>query len=87
MKGRTFGPNNYSYCPPNFVDRETPDGILRGGWRHDVHEYEGLAPLNRQVGSNNYSRDAKKVRERFRDFFNSPQGQVPWQYQMVTSTD
>ena len=87
MKGRTFGPNNYSYCPSSFVDRETPNGIQGGGWRHEVYNYEGLAPLTRSVGSNNYSRDAKHVRERFKDFFNSPQGQVPWQYQMVTSTE
>ena len=36
--------------------------------------------------SNNYSRNAKGVRELFRDYHNSPAGQVPWQYEMVTST-
>ena len=86
MKGR-FESTNCSYCPPNFVDRDTPNGIAGGDWRNEVHGYAGISHLNRQVGSNNYTRDAKQIRLRFRDFFNSPEGQVPWQNEMVTSTD
>ena len=87
MKGRDFGPKN-DYCPSNFVDRETPNGIQNGGWRDEVSGNEGMRPLNVQISSNNYSREAKKVHESFRDFFNySPRGQVPWQREMVTSTD
>ena len=43
--------------------------------------------MQRQLGSNNYSHNAKAVREPFQDFFNSPQGQDPSQYQMLTSTN
>ena len=42
--------------------------------------------MRRQVGSNNYTRNARSIRDTFRDFFSSQQGQVPWQYEMVTST-
>ena len=85
MHGRQFEASG-RYCPPTFIDRDTPDGLQEGEWRYEVRDYEGLAPLQRQLGSNNYSRNAKFVKELFRDYFNSPAGQVPWQYEMVTST-
>ena len=85
MHGRQFETANH-YCPPTFVDYETPTGLRQGEWRYEVKEYEGLAPLHRQLGSNNYSSNAKNVRELFRDYFNSPAGQVPWQFDIVTST-
>ena len=85
MHGRQFEPSN-RYCPDRFVDYETTVGLQEGGWRREVVDYQGLAPLQQQLGSNNFTRNAKVVRELFRDYFNSPQGQVPWQYQMVTST-
>ena len=85
MYGRQFEPSD-RYCPPTFVDYETPNGLHEGAWRYEVRDYEGLAPLQRQLGSNNYSRNEKGVRELFRDYYNSPAGQVPWQYEMVTST-
>ena len=76
-KGRDFRPKN-DYCPSNFVDTETPKGIQNGGWRDEVSGHEGMRTLNVQISSNNYSREAKKVRGSFRDFFNySPRGQVP----------
>ena len=86
MHGRQFEPSD-RYCHGRFVDHKTPDGLQERGWRREVTDYVGLAPIRRQLGSNNYSRDAKAARESFRDYFNSPQGQVPWQYQVVTSTE
>ena len=38
------------------------------------------------MSSYNHSRDAKQVRDDFRDYFNSETGSVPWQLTMVTST-
>ena len=38
------------------------------------------------MGSNNYTVDAKKVRDNFRDNFISNAESVPWQVAMVTST-
>lgn len=86
MHGRQFESSHHQYCPPTFVDRDTPSGLQQGEWRYEVRDYVGLSPLQRQLGSNNYGRNAKLVRELLRDYFNSPAGQVPWQYDMVTST-
>ena len=74
------------YCPSGHVDSFTSNGLRQGQWREEIMDYEGLTPIRVQFGSNNYSQDAKGVREAFRDYFNSPEGRVPWQYQMVTST-
>ena len=65
---------------------ETSSGLQAGEWRSNFSDYQGITTLKKQLGSNNYSRDAKAVREPFRDLFNSPQGQVPWQYDMVSRT-
>ena len=86
MHGHEFDSTKKFYCPPTFIDQETPSGMRQGDWRYEIRDYQGLAPLNRQLGSNNYSRNAKQLRELFNDFFNSPAGQVPWQFDMVTST-
>lgn len=76
MHRRQFGPSD-QYCPPTFVDHDTVDGLHQGSWRYEVRDYEGHAPLQRQLGSNNYTCTAKAVRELFRDYFNSQAGQVP----------
>ena len=34
----------------------------------------------------NYSSNAKGIQELFGDYFNSPAGQVPWQYNIAAST-
>ena len=76
-----------NYCPPEFVDQETEDHLVRqGGWRNEQdNSNSGLQNVN-NMSSNNYSRDAKQVRDDFRDYFNSETGSVPWQLSMVTST-
>ena len=87
MNGRKFEADRFMYCPIGFVDADSSNGNMRNGLlRQEIQGYEGLAPMRRQLGSNNYTREAKSTREMFQDFFNSPHGQVPWQYQMVTST-
>ena len=86
MCGREFEPERFRYCPSGFVDHETPEGIQEGRWRRETETYEGLSPMRRQVGSNNYTRNARSRCDTFPDFFSSQQGQVPWQYEMVTST-
>ena len=42
---------------------------------------QGLVRISRQ-GSNNRSADAKVIRDRFKDYFNSNEGAVPWQNNM-----
>jgi len=41
-------------------------------------KHENMLPLAQQ-GSNNYSNNAREIREEFREYFVSPQGEVPWQ--------
>ena len=84
MCGRSFG-NYSSYCPPGYVDQETEFGITPGQWRGDSSANTGLQPLL-NASSNNYTQDARIVRDNFRDYFNSEEGSVPWQNAMVTST-
>ena len=37
-------------------------------------------------GSNNFSRSSKEVRDDYQDCFNSPEGAISWQTDVVTST-
>lgn len=61
-------------------------GLRFGDWRKEIGDMHGLRPIQ-QLGSNNYKKDAKLIREHFRDFFCSMEGEVPWQWDIiVTST-
>ena len=81
MTNKKIGETN-SYCPNGFIDRD----IQRNGeWRKIVKDDSGLIPLSRNC-SNNYSRDAKVVQDKFCNYFNSPEGAVPWQLDMVSVT-
>lgn len=86
MKDKSFG-NASKYCPVGFTDTEGPGGTqLMGEWRNVVERDQGLKPLKR-VGSNNYSRSAKMIREDFCTYFISSTGQVPWQWHATHSAE
>ena len=70
-------------CPNNIVDQEVRSKRKKGEWRLVVENDCGLISIHR-VGSNNYSKDAKIVRDSFCEYFNSNEGQVPWQRDMVS---
>ena len=74
------------YCPPDFIDNDFNGHILHRNWRSNSDVPGGLVSM-RNVGSNTYSADAKAVRDDFRDYFNSPEGALPWQYDTVTATE
>ena len=69
------------YCPPNYVDTDRVDGILPGQWRVEENQIMGLRDINR-LGSNNYSKNAKLVRDEFREYF-IEEGAVDWQWDIV----
>ena len=71
-----------SYCPFNYIDQELVNGVQPGQWRNDAAPIDSFYPIAR-VGSNNYSKDAETTRERFENYFNSPEGEVIGQYDMV----
>ena len=83
MHGKSFETN--VYCPPGFSDSQTGSGVRRGAWRNEVNSIDGLVDIPR-LGSNNYTKRAREIRECFRNYFSSPEGEVPWQYEYVTST-
>ena len=61
-------------------------GTVRpGDWRNDVSCQNGLRNLSK-IGSNNYTNDAKTVRDNFCRYFSSDVGAVPWQFYAVNNT-
>ena len=78
--------DNANYIPAGFVDSEDISGnIVPGDWRHEVdNEGAGLRTV-RQTGGNRYPYDAGIARENFMEYYNSPEGEVPWQWQDVRS--
>ena len=54
----------------------------KGEWWGFVEYGSGLIPLPRNC-SINYGRDAKVVADVFYDYFNSPEGEVPWQSEEI----
>lgn len=75
---------NANYIPAEFVDCEDNTGnTMPGAWRSNVRSDEGgLLNLTR-ISGNRYTFDAGKVRDGFRNYFNSLEGQVSWQLQHV----
>ena len=69
MTNKNFGETN-SYCPNGFIDQD----LRRNGGRLEIVKDDCvLIPLSKSC-SNNYSRDAKVVRDMFRDHFHYPKG-------------
>ena len=75
--------NNYNYCPTSYTDTDGSSGFRPGDWRKENSNCAGLESLP-QIGSNNYSKDAKQVRDSFKEYFCSTEGEVEWQLDTVT---
>ena len=85
MKSRCSTDAN-SYCPVGFTDRDDASGLNEGDWRREAEGCEGLIPLQCIV-SNNYTRNAKETREDYMRYFNSPEGSLAWQNDIVSRTE
>ena len=85
MKKRARQSENYSYCPPSYVDQESRSAVVPGDWRKEETICDGLQTIQK-LGSNNYSKSAKEVRDRFKNYFCSPEGAVEWQVEKVVRT-
>lgn len=73
------------YCPPGYVDHEDPLGnFIPGDWRSETGQSAGLSRMS-QLGSNSFSRSAASVRDAFKQYFMSPEGELEWQYRHVRS--
>ena len=73
------------YFPPSFGDLSIGGTVRPGDWRNDVSCQNGLRNLSK-IGSNNYTNDAKTVRDNFCRYFSSDVGAVPWQFYAVNNT-
>ena len=75
--------NTDVYMPPGSVDKEDlVTHIVQPGDWHQGPQSTGLIPLIRQ-GSTNYSKTAKELREEVCKYFNSKEGAVTWQWNMI----
>lgn len=76
--------DNANYIPTGFVDSEDSSGnIVPGDWRKEADiEDAGLRRVS-QIGGNRYTYEAGKSRDGLMEYFNSPGGEVPWQWQHV----
>ena len=74
-----------AYCPVGFIDQEDRANVTYGEWRRETASgVHGLVPIRH--GSNNYSKTAKETRDNFKNYFNSAEGSVPWQEEVVKRT-
>ena len=71
-----------AYYPTGYVDCDMQQGRRPGDWRMTIAGDSELRPVAR-IGSNNYTRNAKEVRDDFRDFFSSSAGEVPRQWNIL----
>ena len=71
------------YMPTGSIDTKDLEThiVSRGNWRQDK-ESKGWIPIDKQ-GSNHHSTDAKEIRDYLCDYFNSDDGAVPWQDNMI----
>ena len=66
----------------NLADREVNGGeLLPGSWRRETPG-TNLTRIG-QMSSNNYDRQAPVVRDEFKQFFNSKNGSLEWQFRVV----
>ena len=75
------------YTPEGYLDKEHPitHEVTEGKWQHEVRESSWHDFP--QQGSNNYTRDAKAIRNIFCQYFNSEEDMVSWQRKMIGLKD
>lgn len=70
------------YTPPGTFDIEIDGQISPAAWRSETNNSQYFQPLNSSQ-SRHYSNDAKIIRNEFKEYFMSQQGEVPWQYKYI----
>ena len=71
------------YAPPGTMDKEDQFGnVTCGSWHNEYSPSETLNKLSLQ-GSNHNSSSVQEIQKDFAKYFESPNGEVPWQYQKI----
>ena len=88
------------YCSPGFTDGEDGEcNVIEGAWRTDDEQstrvgHVACTSSNRKCTFNlpppllytRHSKSAASIRDSYRDYFTSSQGEVSWQYTHVRRT-
>ena len=70
------------YCPPGFTDSEDKEAnFIPGGWRSEVDRDIEYLPVATSGNRNPCKKAAKEIRDMLKDYFNSPEGAIPWQHE------
>ena len=77
--------DTYGHYPINYTDQESAAGQQSGQWRREGNVNKRLVSICTN-GLNNHYKSSKNVRDDFEDYFNSQEGSVSWQLDMVTCT-
>ena len=73
------------YCPAGYIDHEDALGnFIPGDWRTEEGRSTGLTRIPR-VGSNSYSQSAANIRNSYKEYFLTSEGELEWQYRHVRS--
>ena len=76
---------NASYASKGFLDSEDNNGSIKSGdWRKITANDKGCF-RSFQAHGGRFSYQANVVRENFKEYFLSPEGQVAWQWDYVRS--
>ena len=67
------------------ISTEENDHVLPGDWRQEQNYISGLKDV-RRIGSNNYAKIAKVIRDKFKDYFVN-EGAVDWQWDIVNKAN
>ncbi|KAL7287592.1 hypothetical protein TKK_0018239 [Trichogramma kaykai] len=74
------------YCPESFVDTTNTDGnVMEGHWRNEVDIDACMTHRSTLNTSRNIrTKEAYAMRESLKESFHSPEGELPWQREIVT---
>lgn len=74
--------NSTTYCSPTYVDSLDEGGnIIEGDWRKLSNLDSALQLRSQSLGR--YTNDAKSIREELKNFVNSEEGSISWQWKHV----
>lgn len=73
-------PLQQRYCYPQFVDRETVEGLIEGEWRQQSED--NMRPIE-NAGAHRATREAYAMRDTLSEYFTTSAGEVPWQYEYI----